>query len=240
MSTMPAGTTVFFSGHAMMLAGASDGMEYVISATGSLVDTNASSTTKTYNVILNPLTTKRGNGKTWLTNMETIVSHAPAIELSKCDIALTVDKEPSVQVSFQDSPLYEGVNYDVTFTYDATKGIHKAELVGKNNFTGTAVKTFVETPKGTSLVKVGKGKKKMIVSWKKGDTQIEGYQIRYSTKASMKNAKNVTIKQKSTVKKTISKLKSKKKYYVQIRTYKTYEGKVYYSDWSGKKKVVIK
>ena len=38
----------------------------------------------------------------------------------------------------------------------------------------------------------------------------------------------------------IKKLKAKKKYYVQVRTYKTVSGKKYYSKWSKKKTVKTK
>ena len=39
---------------------------------------------------------------------------------------------------------------------------------------------------------------------------------------------------------SISRLKSKKKYYVRIRTYTAKQGKTYYSEWSAKKAVKVK
>lgn len=76
-----------------------------------------------------------------------------------------------------------------------------------------------------------------VVTWVK--KSYSGYQIRYSLKPSMASSKSVTITNASTISKKISRLKSKKKYYVQIRTYKIVNGKKYYSEWSGKKSVVI-
>ena len=53
----------------------------------------------------------------------------------------------------------------------------------------------------------------------------------------MKKAKKAAIKRSRTTGKTIGKLKSGKRYYFRIRTYKTVSGKKYYSNWSGKKNV---
>lgn len=50
----------------------------------------------------------------------------------------------------------------------------------------------------------------------------------------------MTVNKNSTTKKTISKLKAKKKYYVRIRTYKTVGKQKYYSDWSKGVKVTTK
>jgi ElaB/YqjD/DUF883 family membrane-anchored ribosome-binding protein len=98
-------------------------------------------------------------------------------------------------------------------------------------------------PAGTSLSKLTKGKKSFTAKWKKPSAanlkKITGYELRYSLKSSMSNAKTVTITNKNTVSKKIKKLKSKKKYYVQVRTYiKT--DKKYYSGWSAKKTVKTK
>ena len=72
-------------------------------------------------------------------------------------------------------------------------------------------------------------------------TQTKGYQIQYSTDSKFKSGnKTVTVNKNSTTKKTISKLKAKKKYYVRIRTYKTVGKQKYYSDWSKSVKVTTK
>ena len=71
-------------------------------------------------------------------------------------------------------------------------------------------------------------------------TPITGYQIRCSLKSSMAGAKTVTVKGYAKTSTKVKKLKAKKKYYVQIRTYKTVNGKNYYSNWSAKKTVKTK
>ena len=99
------------------------------------------------------------------------------------------------------------------------------------------VKSFVKS------FKVVKGKKSFTAKWKKqskaNQKKFNGYQIRYSTKKSMKGAKYVTVK-KSAKSKKIKKLKAKKQYYVQARTYTVTNGKKTYSKWSAIKTVKTK
>lgn len=81
----------------------------------------------------------------------------------------------------------------------------------------------------------------MTVQWKKQAVQTTGYQIRYSLKKNFKSGvKTVTVKGPKTTKRVIKKLKAKKTYYVQVRTYKTVSGKKYYSAWSKTKYVKTK
>ena len=56
----------------------------------------------------------------------------------------------------------------------------------------------------------------------------------------LSSSETVTVSKNKTLSKTISKLKSKKKYYVRIRTYKTVGKTKYYSAWSKAKNVKIK
>lgn len=81
----------------------------------------------------------------------------------------------------------------------------------------------------------------MTVKWNKGTSYfIDGYQIQYSTSSKFKKGnKLLKIKGCSTVSKKISKLKSKKRYYVRIRTYRV-NGTTQYSSWSKSKSVVVK
>lgn len=92
----------------------------------------------------------------------------------------------------------------------------------------------VKGPKSTTVKKIKSIKKKLKVSWKKVKS-ANGYQIQYSTSKKFKKSKKITIKKAKTTSKTIKKLKSKKKYYVRIRTYITVNGKKYYSKWSNAK-----
>ncbi len=97
----------------------------------------------------------------------------------------------------------------------------------------------VYAPSKTSITKLAKAKKAFTVKWKK-KSGVAGYQIRYSLKSSMKGAKTVTVKSGKTTSKKIKKLKKKKKYYVQVRSYKLVDDCVLWSDWSAKKSVKTK
>ena len=90
-----------------------------------------------------------------------------------------------------------------------------------------------------TVSKLKAGKKQFTATWKKAPT-VAGYQIQYATNAKFKKAKKVTVKKDSTTKKTFKKLRSKKKYYVRVRAYKTINGKKVYSSWSSKKSIKTK
>ena len=82
--------------------------------------------------------------------------------------------------------------------------------------------------------------KKMTVKWSKNNKST-GYQVQYATNSKFsKNRKTINVSSYKTTKKTIKNLKSKQKYYVRIRTYKTVKGTKYYSGWSVVKYVKTK
>ena len=98
----------------------------------------------------------------------------------------------------------------------------------------------VAKPKAAKFKKVKGSKKAIALTWAKVKG-VKGYQIQVATdKKFKKNKKTVTIKKQKTTKKTVKKLKAKKKYFVRIRTYKTVNGKKVYSPWSKAKTVKTK
>ena len=100
-------------------------------------------------------------------------------------------------------------------------------------------KAAVSKPKGTKIKKLKPGRKKITVVWKKQTKNTTGYQIQYSTKKSFKKAKTIKVKGSKKTSKVIKKLKSGKRYYVRIRTYRTVKGKKYVSSWSKRKSVKV-
>ena len=87
----------------------------------------------------------------------------------------------------------------------------------------------------TTITSVKSQSKAFTVKWKK-KSGITGYQIQYSTNSKFKKGnKSIKIKNAKTRSKKITELKSNKKYYVRIRTYK---GKKY-SKWSKVKSAKI-
>ncbi len=107
-----------------------------------------------------------------------------------------------------------------------------------------AVASKATAPKSVAITKVGKAKRGFTVSWKKpakaARAQISGYQIRWSTKSTMKGAKKLIVKGAGKTSAKVSKLKGGTKYYVQVRTYRIIDGKRIYSNWSKAKPVTTK
>ena len=95
-------------------------------------------------------------------------------------------------------------------------------------------------PDKIMYVRVSPDKKKMKISWKKNDI-ADGYQITYATNSKLtKGKRNINIKTNNTVKTTIKKLKSKKKYYVAVRGYRKVNGKTIYGPYSAVRRGVVK
>lgn len=151
-------------------------------------------------------------------------------------------RTPSVTVTDASGKvLKKGTDYNVTYQSGRKYvGKYKVTVTGTGSCTGSKSAYFTISPKGTYIKSISKGKKKFTVKWKKQTVQTTGYQIKYSRYSSMKNAKYVTVKKSKTTCKTIKKLKSHKKYYVKIRTYKVVNGVKYYSSWSKTKTVRTK
>ena len=97
----------------------------------------------------------------------------------------------------------------------------------------------------TKISGMSKGKKRFTVKWKKvsealGALYVDGYQIQYSTNKSFSKPKTVTVKGYKKNSRTFKNLKSKKTYYVRIRTYANMGKGKYYSEWSPIRKVKTK
>lgn len=105
--------------------------------------------------------------------------------------------------------------YDMSDTGDATPAaLTKANIVSVKSVSGKGVK----------------------ITWNKVKT-AKGYQIKYSTKKNMTDAKTATS---GSLSKKITKLKSGKRYYFKVRAYKTADGSRIYGGWSSTKSVKVK
>ena len=156
-------------------------------------------------------------------------------------------KTPTVSIIDANGNTVSSANYNVSYaTGRKSVGSYKVTVTFKGDkYSGSKYTYFYINPKGTSISKVSGAKKAFTVKWKKQSSKmatstITGYQIRYSTSSKMTSAKTKTVKGYKYTSKKITKLSAKKKYYVQVRTYKTVSGKTYYSSWSGVKSVKTK
>ena len=94
-----------------------------------------------------------------------------------------------------------------------------------DRYAGTKQLYFTVKPQATAFSKVKAGKKKMTLKWKK-KSQISGYEVWYGTSKNMKKGvKKIVIKKAKKTSTVCKKLKSGKKYFVKIRTYKTVKQK---------------
>ena len=94
----------------------------------------------------------------------------------------------------------------------------------------------------TQLKSVKASKKSFKATWTKADNVSE-YQVQYATDTKFKkNKKTITITNPKTTSITVNKLKSKQKYYVQVRTYRKWynSSKKSYSDWCNLEGVHVK
>lgn len=132
--------------------------------------------------------------------------------------------------------------YSVSYASSCKKvGTYKVKVTFKEPYSGSYTKTFKINPKGTSLKPLKAAKKKLTVKWTKQAKETSGYQIQYTTDAKFKKSiKTKTVSKNGTTSATLGSLKTKKKYYIRIRTYKKMGSANYYSGWSTVKKATVK
>lgn len=181
------------------------------------------------------------SGKPPVTKPDVIPLNADNVLLSTEKVTYSGKPQtPAVTVKDKQGKTVSGSDYTVQYTNHTNVGQASVTVTFKGNYSGTVTKTFDIVPNGTKISKITAKKKGFTVKWKKQAVQTSGYEIQYSTSGKFKGAKTAgNIKAKKTSK-TVSRLKPKKKYFVRIRTYKTVNGKKYYSDWSAKKSVKTK
>lgn len=115
----------------------------------------------------------------------------------------------------------------------------KASATG--NYKGTSkIITIYAVPKKQTIKKISAGKRKVKVVLKK-DTKATGYQIVAAKNSKFNKGKKVlTKKGNKQITYTITKLSSKKIYYLKARSYKVISNKKYFGTWSKVKKVRVK
>ena len=145
----------------------------------------------------------------------------------------------SITVKYNGKTLKNGTDYTVSYSSNKNIGTATVKITGKGSYTGTITKTFKINPAKQEIQKLTAKSKAFFVDWaQKGSAT--GYEIQYATNSKFTSAKKVTITNKNTDTKTISKLSGKKKYYVRVRSYTTVKGTKYYGAWSSVKNVTTK
>ena len=168
----------------------------------------------------------------------------PKVTLSKTSCIWNgKEKRPAVTVSVGKKILNKK-DYVVAYKNNIDAGIATVKVSLKNQYKGSATKSFIIRPKGTVLTGLsGRAPEKIAVKWKiqnekMSRSRISGYMLQYAQDSSFsKGCRSIRINDYKTTSKTISGLKENTKYYVRIRTFKTIKDKRYYSAWSGTRSV---
>lgn len=148
--------------------------------------------------------------------------------------------------------LVQNRDYTVKITGNQKSvGSYRVTVTGINSYAGSLAKSYkIVAP---SVKKVAKPtlksskKKTLTTTWKRVTGNVTGYQVqactskKFKKSVSKKTVKLTTKTKKSkTLKVTLTKLKSKKTYYVRVRAYYKIGGKTFYGTWSTVKKVRVK
>ena len=154
-------------------------------------------------------------------------------------------KTPTVTVRDSNGKKIGSSNYTITYS-SGRKNVGKycATITFTGKFSGKVKKSFTIKPRGTTIKALTTTTSKIKVSINRRATQTSGYELQYSTSKSFSDGKTIVINDPYILTKTISNLKSGKKYYVRIRTYKkvTVSGEAtkIYSAYSDAKTIVVK
>lgn len=170
----------------------------------------------------------------WKEDEDYSVQYYQIYDVKKKKVIATVD---CYETSYTVKKLKAGTTYDFKVRSYSKEN-------GEKYYGEWETITGVTRPASTSLTSLKSSKAKTFTAkWDK-QTSATGYQIQYSTSSKFSSYKTVKVSKNSSTSKTVSSLKSGKKYYVRIRTYKTVKingkSKTVYSSWSKAKSITIK
>lgn len=156
------------------------------------------------------------------------------VNISKSIISLS--ENGSVIVKTGTKTLKKNKDYYVSIKDNVTTGKIIITVTGKGDFTGKKVSTISVKPAQQKITKLDKTSNSVTAYYKKSST-ANGYEIKISSNREFKGAKTVKVTNGRSNVKTIKNLKSNKKYYVKVRTYRNVNNKNYYGNWSTVKAV---
>ena len=172
-----------------------------------------------------------------------VINKVKSITLNKTSFTYNgKTQKPSVVVKdSKGKTLKNNKDYSLTYSNGCKNvGNYTVKVTLKGNYTGTKSLKFNVVPKSTTITKVAPAKKSFKANFKKQSTQTNGYELQYSLNKNFSNSKIAIVKSNKATSVIVKNLKSKKKYYVRIRTYKTVNGKKITSSYSSAKQVTVK
>lgn len=146
-------------------------------------------------------------------------------------------QKPAVTV-YAGNKKISGKYYTVSYKNNTAVGTAMITIQGKGNYKKYSGKTTFRINLQKTTLSSAKSSRKgqLQVTWKKTAGNA-GYQIQYATNAKFSGAKTKNTK---VTRYTFKGLKSKRKYYVRVRTYKKVGSNYWYSKWSNVRNVKIK
>jgi hypothetical protein len=138
-----------------------------------------------------------------------------------------LDTEGNSVNSFYNNYDYNKGYANDTDSFYLKKGTYYLKVYGRNGFYNFKITV---KPDSSAIAHASRTKTKAKLTLKKV-SGVTGYIVQYSTseKFSKKSTKSKTVKSTSL---KLSGLNKNKKYYVRVRSYKTWQGKTYYSSYS--------
>ena len=146
-------------------------------------------------------------------------------------------QKPAVTV-YAGNKKISGKYYTVSYKNNTAVGTAMIIIQGKGNYKKYSGKTTFRINLQKTTLSSAKSSRKgqLQATWKKTAGNA-GYQIQYATNAKFTGAKTKNTK---AIRYTFKGLKSKRKYYVRVRTYKKVGSNYWYSKWSNVRNVKIK
>ncbi len=151
ISTLPAGSLLYFNGHTMAYLGMDKDKNFVVSDLGTVVDEIGDVAVKSvYAVTVNSLDVRRGDGLTWLNHINGVISFLDPINLNECEVEIEnekliydgTEKNPKVTIKYEGKEIYEGANFNMKISNNVNVGTATIEISGINNFKGKITKNF--------------------------------------------------------------------------------------------------
>ena len=148
--------------------------------------------------------------------------------------------KPIPKVKYDGTALKKGVDFKVvSYKNNKKVGYGTVTIKGMGAYEGEAQGTFKILPKATRIKSVTGGKGKLTAKWTKVPG-VAGYQIQISLMKNFSSGMKKMLNGASTIKKTLSKLKTKGIYYVRVRADHKIGKEYFWSAWSATKKVRVK
>lgn len=167
------------------------------------------------------------------------------VNIADCKVSLSEDTfeftgniiKPSMNVSYQDSALFEGTDYVLEYNNNIKVGTASVTVNGVGNYSGTVTLTFLINPAKQEIQKLTTLFKGFYVDFVHKESAT-GYEISYGDSASFSSEQIKKISDNKQDKNTISDLKGNSIYFVRVRSYTVVNSITYYGEWSDIQSVV--